>query len=433
MSAPEAISVRGGRELTGRLKLPGDKSISHRALILGAMAEGETVIENLATGDDVRSTRQCLKALGVSISARGPLTVVRGLGFKRLVQPKGSLDAGNSGTTMRLLMGLVAGNRVKTDITGDSSLRRRPMARVAEPLRKMGARIDLAKGQFAPVRFLAGGSLKGIDYVSPVASAQVKSAVLLAGLLAEGTTSVTEPALSRDHTERMLPAFGVKVEREGLKTSVKGELKLTGTTVKVPGDASSAAFWVVAAAIIPKSDINLLGVGVNPTRTGFLGVLSRMKASINVVEVPAEGVVEPAADLEVRAASLKATDIAPDEVPGLIDEIPVLVLAATQAEGVSTFRGVAELRHKESDRLARVVGLLKKFGADVRIEGDSLIIKGPTPLKGAEVSSAGDHRLAMTALIAGLCAEGETTVAKTECLTVSYPEFLADLDKVWRP
>jgi 3-phosphoshikimate 1-carboxyvinyltransferase len=414
--------------LKGSLTVPGDKSVSHRALILGAMAEGRTHVDNLADGEDVRSTWRCLQAMGVDIKsdAAGRVTI-KGSGWRGLKTPKLDLDAGNSGTTMRLLMGVISGNPVMATLDGDDSLRKRPMARVAEPLRKMGARIDMKGGKTAPVS-IRGAALKGIDFVSPVASAQVKSAVLLAGILATGETSVTEPVLSRDHTERILPVFGGGCRREGLKVTVKGVTTLAGARITVPGDASSAAFWVVAATIAKGSELKLRGVGMNPTRIGFLETLERMGARVEASPLDEPG--EPMADLLIRPAKLRAVDVGEKEVPALIDEVPILALAASQAEGTSRFRGLSELRHKESDRLEAVAAMLKNLGGETRIEGDDLIVTGGRALKGAKVSAGGDHRLAMMAMIAGLITEGAVTVSDASCARISYPHFISDLKRV---
>ncbi|MBI3551310.1 MAG: 3-phosphoshikimate 1-carboxyvinyltransferase [Elusimicrobia bacterium] len=415
------------RGLKGELQVPGDKSISHRALILGAMAEGHTFIDGISEGEDVRSTWRCLQSLRVRITAEAGRVTVKGSGWRGLITPKRVLDAGNSGTTMRLMMGVLAGSDLYAKLDGDESLRRRPMARVAEPLRRMGADIDLKGGKTAPVR-IRGAALKGIDFASPVASAQVKSAVLLAGLLATGETSVSEPVLSRDHTERLLPMFGAKCRRDGLKFTVQGALNLAGARLFVPGDISSAAFWLIAATLAPGSELKLLNVGVNPTRTGVLDALKRMGGRVEVLPRDLPG--EPSADLLVRSAKLAATDISAGEVPGLIDEVPILALAASQAEGVSRFKGLSELRHKESDRLAAIAALLKALGGSAKVEGDDLIVKGPSKLKGAKVSAGGDHRLAMTALIAGLVSEGAVKVPDADCVEISYPSFLDDLKRL---
>lgn len=426
----ELRGVSAARALGGQVRVPGDKSISHRALVLGAMAEGSTLIEGLAAGRDVRSTWACLQDLGVRISSREDRTTVKGLGWRGLKEPRRTLEAGNSGTTMRLLLGALAGHSLTASLSGDESLCRRPMGRLAEPLRAMGATVELFRGDFAPLT-IRGGALSGIDFVSPVASAQVKSAVLLAGLLATGKTSVAEPVLSRDHTERMLPLFGVPVERKGLKATVTGGMRLAKAHVIVPGDLSSAAFWVVAATLVPGSELVLPEVGLNPTRAGFLNVLERMGAKIQRnLKPPSVRGGEPVGDLVVRAASLKAADISPQEVPTLIDEVPILALAASQAKGTSRFKGLSELRAKESDRLQCVVDLLADFGGEASVQGDDLVIAGPRSLTGVPFGAGGDHRIAMTALIAGLIARGQTSVRDADCIDVSYPSFYEDLKRV---
>lgn len=425
------LSISGGRPLVGHVSVPGDKSISHRALIFGALAKGPTNITGLGTGADIQSTAACLRQLGVEIAAhevrRQSVTVVQGRGFRGLSSPKEKLDCGNSGTTMRLLMGIVAGHDMTATFTGDASLRRRPMKRVAEPLSRMGAEIKL-KGGVAPLT-VKGAALRGIDFVSPVASAQLKSAVLLAGCLGEGATSVTEPAASRDHTERMLEFFGVPVTREGLRVTVQGGSRLTGAPVRVPGDPSSAAFWAVAGTLVPGSSLSLQEVAANPTRTAFLDVLERMGACLSR-EIWPKGIIgapEPVADLIIKAAPLKATDIESAEVPALIDEVPILALAASQAEGTSTFKGLGELRHKESDRLAAIAEILTAFGARAAVSGDDLVISGPAKLHAAKIDPKKDHRLAMTALVAGLLTQGETTILGGDCIAISYPSFYDEL------
>jgi 3-phosphoshikimate 1-carboxyvinyltransferase len=417
------LAIRGGGALKGEVLVPGDKSISHRALILGAMAEGSTGIENLAPGADVRSTWRCLMALGTPPTSRGKRVTVKGLGWRKLVEPKLPLEAENSGTTMRLLMGVLSGHPFYAEIRGDDSLLKRPMARVAEPLRKMGATIELTAANTGPVK-VRGAALKPIDYVSPVASAQVKSAVLLAGLLADGFTSVTEPALSRDHTERMLPSFGINVKREGLKVTIKGGLRLAGTQLVVPGDPSSAAFWVVAAALLPGSDLHLMEINANPTRLGFLRILQNMGAQVQARETRLA--IEPVADLLVKAGPLKAVDVPAEAAPSYIDEVPALAVAAALAEGTSRFRGLSELRVKESDRLSGIASLINAFGGEAKVEGDDLVVTGPRKLKGAKINPKGDHRMALAALVAGALAEGETVVTGGDCLDVSYPLFHQD-------
>ncbi len=417
-------AVAGGGRLQGEVRVPGDKSISHRALILGALADGETVVEGLSSGADVNSTRTCLQALGVEISGAAPSVHVKGRGLGGLKAPAGDLDAGNSGTTMRLLSGVVAGHPFPVRFTGDASLIRRPMRRVAEPLRAMGAVVTLSAGDTAPLA-VAGGPLKGLEYAMPVPSAQVKSAVLLAGLHASGETTVIEPVATRDHTERMLAAFGVPVRLSGLKAGITGGSRLTATKVLIPADPSSAAFWAVAATLAEGSELTVRGVGSNPTRTGYLSVLARMGADIHREPMRGEG-GEGVEDLIISSSDLRGVDVAAADIPGIIDEVPVLALAAALASGESRFRGLGELRHKESDRLAGIAALLSGFGANARVEGDDLIIAGVKKLSPSRAESLEDHRLAMTGFIAGFLAGGESSVVGASCAEISYPTFYED-------
>lgn len=417
-------TISGGGRLSGEVRMPGDKSVSHRALIFGALADGSTEARGLAPGADVRSTRRMLTALGVEIQGDAADVRIKGRGLGGLMPTTAPLDAGNSGTTMRLMMGVLAGHPFASRVIGDESLSRRPMERVAAPLRSLGATVQLSAAGTAPVTVL-GGKLKGARVAPAVASAQVKSALLLAGLHAVGDTTVVEPAATRDHTEKMLGLFGVKVVREGLAATVEGGSRLTGTRIEVPGDPSSAAFWCVAAALAPGSDLRVDGVMANPTRTGFLGVLERMGADVTRVK-SVDRAGEPCVDLVVRGRSLRATDIAAAEVPGLVDEVPILALAAACATGTSRFSGLDELRHKESDRLAGIASLLCGFGAKARVEGDDLLVEGPTKLHGCAVDSKLDHRLAMTGFVAGFLADGVTTVGGAECAEISYPSFYTD-------
>lgn len=404
--------------------MPGDKSISHRALILGALADGETVVEGLSSGADVNSTRTCLQAMGVEISGAAPSVRVKGRGLDGLKAPAGDLDAGNSGTTMRLLAGVVAGQSFPARFTGDASLTRRPMRRVAEPLRAMGSFVTLSAGDTAPLT-VSGGPLKGLEYAMPVPSAQVKSAVLLAGLNASGETTVIEPVATRDHTERMLAAFGVPVRLSGLKAGVTGGSRLTATKVLIPGDPSSAAFWAVAATLAEGSELTVRGVGSNPTRTGYLSVLARMGADIHREPMRGGG-GENIEDLIISSSDLRGVDVAAAEIPGIIDEVPVLALAAALASGESRFRGLGELRHKESDRLEGIAALLTSFGAKARVDGDDLIVSGVKKLAPARAESLDDHRLAMTGFIAGFLAGGESSVIGASCAEISYPTFYDD-------
>lgn len=409
--------------LKGTISVPGDKSISHRGVMLGALARGETRIENFLPGEDCLSTIGCFRALGVEIDADlgGTLVTVHGKGLHGLTEPVEVLDAGNSGTTMRLLLGILAGQSFYSTITGDRSLTGRPMARVTGPLMSMGAKIwGRQDGKYAPLA-VKGGNLKGLAHHSPVASAQVKSCLLLAGLFAAGETTVVEPALSRDHTERMLKYFGAHVVSGGATVTVKGGPELTGRHIYVPGDISSAAFILVAASIVPGSDVTIAGVGVNPTRDGILEVLKSMGADINVVnERMLNG--EPVADLRVKYSRLKGTQVGGEMIPRLIDEIPVLAVAAAVAEGHTEIRDAAELKVKETNRIVAVAEELGKFGADVQELPDGLLIRG-SRLKGAAAESRGDHRLAMAAAVAGLAARGETVVNGVECVNISFPGF----------
>ena len=423
-----------GFSLQGRIRVPGDKSISHRALMLGALAAGETTIQGLLLGEDPRSTAACFRALGADISDLNTEEVrVRGIGLGKLLEPVDVLNAGNSGTTLRLMLGILASHEGRFfTVTGDDSLRSRPMSRVVKPLQQMGAEIWGRKdGSLAPLA-VRGRSLQPMHYQSPIASAQVKSCILLAGLMANGQTTVTEPALSRDHSERMLKAFGANiiVDPETCSASVIGPATLTGQSVVVPGDISSAAFWLVAGAIVPGSDITIENVGINPTRTGVLEVLAMMGADItqeNVREVAGE----PVADLRVRSgAPLRACKIAGDLIPRLIDEIPVLAVAAAFAEGTTVIQNAEELRVKESDRIAVMATQFNKMGAQVTELPDGMEITGGTPLTGTEVDSHTDHRIAMSLAIAALNAKGTTVIHRAEAAAISYPEFVETLQTV---
>jgi 3-phosphoshikimate 1-carboxyvinyltransferase len=417
-----------GMRLKGAFSVPGDKSISHRAVMLGSIAEGKTEIRGLLTGDDCLRTIDCFRKMGVHIERDGEDVTIYGNGLNGLKEPNEVLDVGNSGTTIRLMLGILANAPFHACITGDESISKRPMDRVVNPLRDMGAKIDGRKnGSHTPLG-IRGGSLAGIDYISPVASAQVKSAVLLAGLGADGTTSVTEPQLSRDHTERMLRLFGCMVEEDGLKKSIKGNQKLKGTTIHVPGDISSAAFFLVAGAIVPNSELTLLNVGINPTRTGIIDVLQKMGADLKV-DATDEG-MEPAANITVRTSSLKGIEIGGDIIPRLIDEIPIIALAATQAEGATVIKDAAELKVKETNRIDTVVKELSKMGA--RIEGtrDGMIIYGKTPLHPATVNSHGDHRIGMMLAIASCLAKGETIIENSGAIDISFPRFFERLEQI---
>ena len=421
-----------GNAVKGSISIPGDKSISHRALMLGAIANGETTIEGLLLGEDPRSTAACFRAMGAEISQLNSQQVtVKGVGLGNLQEPEDVLDAGNSGTTMRLMLGLLAShpNRLFT-VTGDSSLRSRPMSRAIEPLSQMGASIWGRKDNFAPLA-VKGGQLKPTHYQSPIASAQVKSCILLAGLMVDGKTTVTEPALSRDHSERMLQAFGatLEIDRDTHSVTLTGQPTLQGQKVVVPGDISSAAFWLVAGAIVPGSDLLITNVGVNPTRTGVLEALAMMEADVRREN---ERVIagEPVADLRVKHSQLQAAEIKGDLIPRLIDEIPILAVAAAFAKGKTVIKDAAELRVKESDRLAVMASELGKMGANITELTDGLEITGGNQLQGTEVDSFSDHRIAMSLAIAALNAVGRTTIHRAEAASISYPNFVSTLSKV---
>ena len=400
--------------------------------MLGAIAEGKTTIQGLLLGEDPRSTADCFRAMGAKISELNTEQVtVQGIGMGRLQEPTDVLNAGNSGTTMRLMLGILASHPDRFfAVTGDASLRSRPMARVIRPLEQMGAAIWSRSGGLAPLGVM-GRSLSPIHYYSPIASAQVKSCILLAGLMTTGQTIVTEPALSRDHSERMLRAFGatVAVDESTRSAIVTGPARLSGQTVIVPGDISSAAFWLVAGAVVPGSDLLIQNVGVNPTRTGVLDALHRMNADITL-ENQRTVTGEPVADLRVRHSRLTAATLEGDLIPRLIDEVPILAVAAAFAEGTTVIKDAAELRVKESDRLAVMATQLGQMGAAVTEQPDGMEITGGKPLTGANLDSHTDHRIAMSLAIAALMAKGRTTIHRAEAAAISYPDFTPTLQQV---
>ena len=414
----------------GRLEVPGDKSVSHRYAILAALADGTSRFAGFSTGADPASTLACLRQLGVAIreaDAGGTRTVsVDGRGWLGLSAPAAALDAGNSGTTMRLLAGVLAAHPFTATLTGDASLRRRPMGRVIDPLGRMGARLDAPGGR--PPLTVTGGPLRGIDYQTPVPSAQVKSAVLLAGLHAEGRTLVTEAAPTRDHTERALGAFGAAVKYGPGWATVERGGALRGLTARVPGDPSAAACWAVAAAALPGSEVEIAGVGLNPTRLAFLDVLARAGAVVGT-EVDAFEAGEPIGRIRVAHGGLAPVTIAPEEVPALIDELPVLAALATHG-GALAVTGAAELRVKESDRISALVAGLRALGADAEERPDGFVVRGHGRLRGGRADAAGDHRLAMAFAVAALGAERESAIAGAEAVDISYPGFFAALRSV---
>ena len=418
------FEIAPGGALHGTLRVPGDKSVSHRAVMLGALAEGDTTVDGFLEGADSLATLAAFEAMGVTVEhpTAGRL-VVHGRGLDGLRDPGRPLDLGNSGTSMRLLSGLLAGQDFDTTLVGDASLSGRPMRRVTEPLARMGARIDTTAAGTAPLRIHGGQALHAIDYTLPVASAQIKSALLLAGLYADGVTRVTEPAPTRDHTERMLTALGARVDREGATVVLHGRPALRGTALTVPADISSAAFFLVGASIAPGSDLTLAGVGINPTRTGVIDILTAMGADIDIGNRREEG-GEPVADLRVRSAALRGIEIPETLVPLAIDEFPVLFVAAACATGVTTLRGAAELRVKESDRIGVMAEGLAALGIDATPTDDGMVIRGGT-LHGGRVDSHGDHRIAMAFAIAALRATDPITVTDCANVDTSFPGFVA--------
>jgi 3-phosphoshikimate 1-carboxyvinyltransferase len=423
-----AKMIQPVKRLVGSVRMPGDKSISHRCAMLAAIAEGPSEIHGFSASADCRSTLECLKQLGVKIECQEHTVVVQGAGLSGLRAPAASLDAGNSGTTMRMLAGILAGQPFRSVLTGDASLSRRPMKRVIDPLTRMGARIQSAEGGLPPLE-IEGGTLKPIRHELPVPSAQVKSAVLLAGLFAEGETEVIEPVATRDHTEIALEQMGADISRHGRTIAVRGYARLEGRKLYVPGDISSAAFFLVAALLVPASNLVIENVGLNPTRTAILDLLAPMGGRVRVLNVEMVN-GELLGNLHVEASKLQGGEIPPEAVPGLIDELPVLAVLGTQTEQGLAFHGAAELRVKESDRIAVVAENLRRMGAEVEEFPDGLRVAGQQKLRGAEIETRGDHRMAMAFTVAGLIAEGPTIIRDSACVDVSFPDFFETLARV---
>ncbi len=424
--------LQSKKPLHGEISVPGDKSIGHRAVIFGSIAHGSSRVSNLSGGEDNQRTVQAFKDLGVKISSEGETLHIDGNGWEGLTAPKTTIDCGNSGTTMRLLSGVLAGRPFTTILDGDQSLRRRPMQRVIEPLSRMGANLVGREGrELAPLE-INGGNLKGIEYSMPIASAQVKSAILLAGLQAEGVTIIEEPQNSRNHTELMIKGFGGEVGLDGRHVSVQGGQTLYGKDVRIPGDISSAAFFLVAAALISGSRIVVRRVGVNPTRDGVIEILRRMGAEIELLNATIE-TGEPVADLKITGKRLKGLEIGAELVARTIDEYPILAIAAALAEGDTVINGVKELRFKESDRISAMSEGLRRLGVDVEEREDGLTIRGRETLQGNKVRSFGDHRIAMSLAIAGLCAEGGVEIDDAQCVAISFPTFFDLLDEICLP
>ncbi len=425
MSHELNFTVRPGGCLQGDLRVPGDKSISHRAIMLGALAKGQTRISGFLEGEDSLATLQAFRAMGVSIS--GPdagCVTIEGVGMHGLQAPVRPLDVGNSGTSMRLLAGLLCGQDFDVTLTGDASLSTRPMRRIADPLTDMGARIETSAKGTPPLHIYGHQSLQGIDYTMPMASAQVKSAVLLAGLYAEGETRVTEPAVTRDHSERMLETFQWPLKRRGRTVALSGGGELKAHDIQVPGDISSAAFFIVGASIAADSDIIIKGVGINPSRSGIIAIMRQMGADIEILQQRQEG-SEPVADIRIRSARLQGIDIPVEQVPLAIDEFPALFIAAACAQGTTRLTGAAELRVKESDRIQVMADGLQTLGADAEATADGMIIRGGA-LAGGDIESQGDHRIAMAFAVAGLRASAAITIRSCRNVATSFPGF-ADL------
>jgi 3-phosphoshikimate 1-carboxyvinyltransferase len=426
----DRIELSKAKNFKGKFTPTPDKSISHRAIIFSSLAKGKSIIKNFLRAEDPLSTMNAFRALGVEITDKNEDIIITGNGIYGLKEPPNVIDCGNSGTTMRMLSGVLAGNPFFSVLTGDESLRTRPMGRVINPLRQMGAEIIARGGNRYPPIAIKGKKLQPIKYAMPVASAQVKSAILLAGLYTDGETEIIEPAKSRDHTERILPAFGADIEVEGLRVRIKGGTELKGAEVHVPGDFSSAAFFIVAALLIRDSDMTIEGVGMNPTRTGLISALKGMGAGFEIFNIRnVSG--EPIADIHCKGdAELKAIHITKENIPGLIDEFPILCVAATQASGTTIIRGAEELRVKESDRIKSMATELKKMGAEIEEFEDGLSITGKKGLKGAIIESYRDHRIAMALSIAALIADGITTINGVSSVNISFPGFFEILRRL---
>ena len=419
------MDIKKLKNLKGTLSVPGDKSISHRAVMFGALAQGTTKISGFLEGADCLSTIRCFRQMGISIEHNGSDVLVHGKGLHGLSAPSDVLDMGNSGTTTRLISGILAGQRFSSTLTGDASIQSRPMNRIMTPLKEMGADITSLKNNGCAPLSIQGTQLHGIHYNSPVASAQVKSCILLAGMYADGETKVTEPVLSRNHTEIMLQYLGADVRSFGTTACISPEPKLTAREISVPGDISSAAYFIAAGLLTPNSEILLKNVGINPTRDGILKVCRQMGADITLFNKNLQG--EPTADLLIRTSSLHGTVIEGDLIPTLIDELPVIAIMAAFAQGTTIIRDAQELKVKESDRIAVMCENLKRTGADVTPTEDGMIINGGKNLHGACIDSHLDHRIAMSFAVAGAICDGVLSINGGECVNISYPEFYKDL------
>lgn len=424
------FTINPAKRLSGYLILPGDKSISHRAIMLGSIADGTSNIKNILNSDDIETTVTAFRSLGVEIKQNSSETIITGRG-PFLSAPSSELFMRDSGTTMRVIMGILAGQPFRSVLTASEGLSKRPMKRVTEPLSLMGAKIEgKDNANYAPVT-IHGGKLKAIDQILKIASAQVKSAILLAGLYTDGETSVTEPSKSRDHTERMLKAYGAEVAIDGLKVSVKGVGRLRSQRIDVPGDISSAAFFIVGASLLKGSSVVLKSVGINPTRTGLIDILKMMGATIKIDNVR-EIASEPVGDIHVESSNLHGVTIEGRMIPRAIDELPVIMVAAAYADGATVIKQAGELRVKETDRINSMATNLTRMGANLSIEGEEIVIEGARNLKGITADSFGDHRTAMSMAIAGLAAQGETLIDDIDCISKSYPDFIKHLESLLR-
>lgn len=414
--------------LRGEITVPGDKSISHRAVMFGALAKGKTQITGFLRGADCLSTISCFRQLGISIEENAGKIIVEGKGLHGLTAPADILDTGNSGTTTRLIAGILAGQKFTSVLNGDASIQKRPMKRIMTPLSQMGASIRSLHGNDCAPLEITGSSLHGISYLSPVASAQVKSSILLAGLYADGKTSVTEPAVSRNHTELMLKSFGADVKTEGLTATIQPEPSLHGMDILVPGDISSAAYFIAAGCLVPNAEILIRNVGINPTRDGILRVAKEMGADITLLNEKNTG--EPVADLLIKSSHLHGITIGGDIIPTLIDELPVIAVMAAAAEDTTIIRDAAELKVKESDRIAVMTENLSAMGCDITATGDGMIIDGGKQLHGAVINAYSDHRIAMSFAVAAMIADGETEIKDADCVKISYPDFYNDMQSL---
>ena len=423
------MAITKAKSIKGEITIPGDKSISHRGVMFGAISEGITELTGFLDGADCRSTIGCFRAMGIDITQEADHVIIHGKGLNGLSQPGTMLDVGNSGTTTRLISGILAGQNFVSSLNGDESIQKRPMGRIITPLTEMGAYIKSIKDNGCAPLEIGGSKLQAIHYDSPVASAQVKSCVLLAGLYADGITSVTEPVVSRNHTELMLSGFGADITSKGLTASIVGGPKLIGQKIAVPGDISSAAYFIVAGLICDNADLLIKNVNTNPTRAGIIKVAQAMGGNIELLN---ERIIsgEPVADIHVTTSHLHGCEVSGDIIPTLIDELPVIAVMAACADGTTTIKDAAELKVKESDRIATVTENLKNMGCDITPTNDGMIIKGGTPLHGTTVNTYLDHRIAMSFAIAGLVADGETTFDNDACCSISYPDFFKTIGAI---